>query len=189
MRIFLGENILWQSATKISKAIGMLSKLRHFVPSSVLVNIYNALITLYLTYGLISWGGACKTYPDKIPYPSKTCSTPNIFCKQNKIMSFIIRKCLCTAIKFLVLWIRLKLNARNRRKNAPINILYLFSRTSNSHYYSTRSSTQNFCAKKSRLDIRKNAFSRVGAKMWNEMPNSLKTYQGRPSEKNLKKLY
>ena len=27
-------------ATKIIKAIGMLSKLRHFVPSSVLVNIY-----------------------------------------------------------------------------------------------------------------------------------------------------
>ena len=37
----------------------MLSKLRHFLTSSVLVNIYNALITPYLTYGLISWGGAC----------------------------------------------------------------------------------------------------------------------------------
>ena len=30
----------------------MLSKLTHFIPSSVLVNIYNALITAYLTYGL-----------------------------------------------------------------------------------------------------------------------------------------
>ena len=46
----------------------MLSELRHFLPSSVLVNIYNALITPYLTYGLISWGGACtcKTYLNKI---------------------------------------------------------------------------------------------------------------------------
>ena len=43
----------------------MLSKLRHFIPSSVLVNIYNALITPYLTYGLIVWGNACKTYLDK----------------------------------------------------------------------------------------------------------------------------
>ena len=34
----------------------------------------------------------------------------------DKIVSFLIRKCLCTAIKFLVLWIRLKLNARQRRK-------------------------------------------------------------------------
>ena len=60
-------------------------------------------------------------------------------------------------------------------RNAPINILKLFSRTSNSHHYSTRSSTsQNFYTKKCRLDVQKNAFSRDGAKIWNEMPNSLK---------------
>ena len=53
-------------ATKISKTIGTLSKLRHFVPSSALVNIYNALITPYLTNGIISWGNPCKTYLDEI---------------------------------------------------------------------------------------------------------------------------
>ena len=63
-------------------------------------------------------------------------------------------------------------------RNAPINILNLFSRTSNSHHYSTRSSTSNskhfYIKKKSRLDIQKKAFSRVGAKIWNDMPNSFK---------------
>ena len=60
-------------------------------------------------------------------------------------------------------------------RNAPINILNLFSRTSNSHHYSTGSSpSQNFYIKKSRLDVQKNAFSGDGAKIWNEMPNSLK---------------
>ena len=34
--------------------------------------------------------------------------------------------------------------------------------------------------------LQKNAFSRVGAKIWDEMPNSLKTYQRRPSEKKPK---
>ena len=53
-------------------------------------------------------------------------------------------------------------------RNAPINTLNLFSRTSNSHYFnSTLSSTQNFYIKKSRRDtpgdMQKNAFSRVGA--------------------------
>ena len=60
-------------------------------------------------------------------------------------------------------------------RNAPINILNLISKTSNSYHYSTRSSTsQNFCIKKSRLNAQKNAFSCYGAKKWNEMPNSLK---------------
>ena len=67
--VLIDENLSWRThivtvAIKISKTIGMLSKLRHFVPSSVLVNIYNALITLYLTYDLISWRNACKTYLD-----------------------------------------------------------------------------------------------------------------------------
>ena len=60
-------------------------------------------------------------------------------------------------------------------RNAPINILNLISKTSNSHHYFARSSTsQNFYIKKSRLDAQKNAFSRYGAKKWNEMPNSFK---------------
>ena len=60
-------------------------------------------------------------------------------------------------------------------RNAPMNILNLISKTSNSYHYSTRSSTsQNFCIKKSRLNAQKNAFSCYGAKKWNEMPNSLK---------------
>ena len=60
-------------------------------------------------------------------------------------------------------------------RNAPLHILNLFSRTSNSHHYSTGSSTsQNFYTKKSTLDIQKNVFFLVGAKIWNEKPNSLK---------------
>ena len=75
-------------------------------------------------------------------------------------------------------------------RNIPINILNLFSRKSNSHHYSTRSSTsQNFYMKKSTLDIQKNAFSRVGAKIWNEMPNSLKNISKSTLKKNLKELY
>ena len=51
-------------------------------------------------------------------------------------------------------------------RNAPLHILNLFSRTSNSHHYSKGSSTsQNFYTKKSRLDIQKNVFFLVGAKM------------------------
>ena len=75
-------------------------------------------------------------------------------------------------------------------RNAPINILNLFSRKSNSHHYSTRSPTsQNFYIKKSTLDIQKNAFSRFGAKILNEMPNSLKNISQNTFKKNLKELY
>ena len=47
---------------ELSETIGLLPKLRHFVPHHTLVNIYNSLITLYLRYGLIVWGQASKTH-------------------------------------------------------------------------------------------------------------------------------
>ena len=52
--------------TRINKTIGMIAKLRHFVPSSALTNIYKSLILTYLTYGLVAWGNTSKNYLNKI---------------------------------------------------------------------------------------------------------------------------
>ena len=58
---------------------------------------------------------------------------------------------------------------------APKNILDLFTHTSSIHTYRTRSSTSNaFYIKQSRLEVQKNAFSRVGAKVWNVIPVSVR---------------
>ena len=40
-------------ATKLSKTVGLITKLRHFVLQHTLLNIYRALILPYLSYGLI----------------------------------------------------------------------------------------------------------------------------------------
>ena len=48
-----------------------------------------------------------------------------------------------------------------RHRNAPINIRDLFQDISNIHPYNTRSS---------RLSIQLDSFSRIGTKIWNEMP-------------------
>ena len=59
--------------------------------------------------------------------------------------------------------------------SAPINICNLFMKTSRVHSYNTRSSTSdNFYIKASTLEIQNNAFSRIGAKLWNEIPSSLR---------------
>ena len=44
----------------------MIAKLRHFVPSSALTNIYKSLILPYLTYGLVAWGNTSKNYLNTI---------------------------------------------------------------------------------------------------------------------------
>ena len=46
--------------------LGLIARLRHIFPSCTLLNIYQSLIAHYLTYALISWHNACKTFLDQI---------------------------------------------------------------------------------------------------------------------------
>ena len=51
------------------------------------------------------------------------------------------------------------------KNTAPDNISKLFSRISSVHTYNTRASTsEHFYTKESRLNVKRNAFSRVGSK-------------------------
>ena len=59
--IIIDSNLPWKSqvsyiAEKIKLNIGILSKLRYYVNSDILVKLYNALIYPFLTYGLIFLG-------------------------------------------------------------------------------------------------------------------------------------
>ena len=58
--ITLDQHLTWKPhiekvSKKISKVISILSYLKHFIPSQILVTIYNSLILPHLTYGLLLW--------------------------------------------------------------------------------------------------------------------------------------
>ena len=46
--------------TKISKGIGILAKMRHYVSTDVLKQLYHTFITPHIRYGIINWGSASK---------------------------------------------------------------------------------------------------------------------------------
>ena len=46
---------------KISRGIGILSKLRHFVTNDILTQLYYSLVYPFLTYGIIVWGNTYTT--------------------------------------------------------------------------------------------------------------------------------
>ena len=46
---------------KISRAVGIISKLRHYLPTSAILQIYYSLIHTHLLYGLIVWGSTYKS--------------------------------------------------------------------------------------------------------------------------------
>ena len=69
--VLLDSNLSWKFqinnvALKISRTVGVVARLRHFVPRTTLLNIYQSLILPHLTYGLAAWGQAAKTHFKKI---------------------------------------------------------------------------------------------------------------------------
>ena len=57
------------------------------------------------------------------------------------------------------------------KNTAPENILKLFYRISSFHTFNARASTsEHFHTKESRLNVKRNAFSRDGVKIWNGIP-------------------
>ena len=55
-----------KSLTKISRSIGVMSKIRHYLPKTVLLNLYLALIHSQLLYGIAVWGSTNQTLINKL---------------------------------------------------------------------------------------------------------------------------
>ena len=69
--VLIDNNLSWKHhidyiALKISKTIGIISRLRHFIPTSILLDIYRSLIHPYISYGLSVWGQTTKTNLERV---------------------------------------------------------------------------------------------------------------------------
>ena len=63
--ITINNKLNWNShinkvTNKISKTVGILNKLRSFLPSGVLQTIYNTLVLPHMIYGILVWGRHTK---------------------------------------------------------------------------------------------------------------------------------
>ena len=179
-KTFFDENLSWKThihsvANKISKTIGLIARLRHIVPTCTLLNIYQSLITPYLTYGLISWGNACKTLLDQILVLQKRALRLIYFAETNDHAIPFIVNAKILPLQSLYYESVCSLMYGANKNTAPDNILKLFSRISSVHTYKTRASTsEHFYTKESRLNVKRNTFSHVGVKIWNGIPQIIK---------------
>jgi len=75
--LFLDDNLTWNFhfdhlAAKLRRSNGILSKLRHFVPQSILKTLYYAIFHSHLSYAVIVWGQS-TTQNSRIGKLQKRC--------------------------------------------------------------------------------------------------------------------
>ena len=59
--VTIDKNLTWKShtdeiATKISKNIGIMNRLKHYLSSKILLILYNSFVLPYLYYLILTWG-------------------------------------------------------------------------------------------------------------------------------------
>ena len=178
--VMIDNHLSWKRhiyyvALKISRNVGIISKLRHFVPQKTLFSIYNSLILPYLSYGLVAWGQAAKSHLQKFIVlqkravrlinfaPSRSHAAP-FFIQSNIMPITMLYFKLCSTVM---------LNVYNNL--APHKITHLFTPSQEKHTYNTRSSSSgNYYINYSRLNQHKNSFSIMGAKSWNSIPQNIR---------------
>ena len=190
--VIIDQHLSWKHhinyiALKISRNIGIISRLRHFVPLKTLLSIYNSLISPYISYGLIAWGQASKSHLEKILILQKRAVRLINFLtfSTHAIPYFAHSNILPITMLYFKLSSTLMLDITTN--SAPQNICNLFTSTQDIHQYNTRSASSGnyYYINYSRLNHHKNSFSIVGAKIWNSIPES---YRGLPKHIFKKKI-
>jgi len=69
--VTIDENLTWKNhidniSKNISKGVGIINKLKHFIPEHVLYSLYCTLVLPYINYGIAAWGSSGKIHLDKI---------------------------------------------------------------------------------------------------------------------------
>jgi hypothetical protein len=174
--ITIDENLTWKRhvndvCNKCSRNIGVLNKLKYFLPKKSLYQLYCSLVLPYINYGILIWGNANKVYVNKVFRLQKRalrivsnshylCPSKPLFEKYNVLNAFDMYK------KEMAIFMYKYTNGL-----LPCSFDGILINHKENHSYNTRN-RNDF-----QLPIQKGlktAFS-TGPKMWNDLPNHIKT--------------
>ena len=171
----IDSNLSWKSqvsyiAKKIKRNIGILSKLRYYVNSDILVKLYYALIYPFLTYGLISW------WLTPILQLQKRATRVMTFSKFHEHSSPIFKR-----LNIVKLPDRVFLNIavfmyKFHNTRLPAVFDTFFTQVNKRHNYNTRSASNMFYTlPKVRTNYGIFNIRFKGPKVWNSISENLKT--------------
>ena len=178
--VLIDSKLTWQDhisyiSSKISKTVGIISRLRHFVPIDILANIYRSLIQPYLLYGLTVWGQAAQTYLEKLLILQKRAMRFIFFAPYRTHAISFFHSLNLLPLSFLYFKSVSSIMYDVSKDAAPESISRLFATSSETHNYNTRfASSGNFQIKHARTNYILKSFSSIGARMWNSIPLNIR---------------
>ena len=166
------ENII----NKLSKNVGILWKLRKFLPRKTLICLYYAFIQSHLLYGLVVWGSTIsgKSFNQLQLLQNNSIRAIIGLPKYEHISSYYF-KLEILKIKDLNKFEIAKLMYLYHSSCLPCSFDNYFVKPSNIHKYTTRSNDNfNYYIPKYRLARLQKSFKYTGVKIWNDLGTEIK---------------
>ena len=162
--VLIDKNLTWKPhidhiASKISKIVGILARIRHHVPFNILLQIYRSLIFPYTLYGIPVWGQAAQRDLEKILILQKRALRLIFFLnhRTHAIPLFLTSNILPVNMLYFETVSAIMHDVSTN--STPSNIRQLFIHSSDVHAHNTRSSsTKNFFIQESRLRVKLKSF-------------------------------
>ena len=174
----IDENLTWkphiENVCKLcSRNLGVLNKVKYFLPKNSLYQLYCSFILPFLSYGILLWGNASTQYMTKvfklqkrtlriISNSSYLSHTKPLFEKYNTLNIFQIY----SKEEGIFMY-------KHRNGLLPLSFDHVFTELGSNHEYNTRHKT-NF---RHEMHKMKTVFT-TGPKTWNKLPENVKkSYQ------------
>ena len=159
---------------KISRSIGILSKLKYILPKNVLLLLYNSLVLPHLTYCNIVWGNSYFSHLNKIRVLQKRAIRIITHSEYNSPSSPLFLKMKILPIQELITMNTLIFMYNFHTGHLPFLFKTLFVSNSCIHSYSTR---QRSLLHKPpvRSTHALNSFQNVGISKWNNLSENIRS--------------
>ena len=177
----MDENLNWkyhlsELSKKLARTCGIFFKIRHLLPTDVLVSLYNSLFASFLQYGIIVWGLTYDTHIKPIYILQKKVVRAIAFMNFTSPSSPIF-----SDLKILKLYdlFHLKLLLfvyESVNRISPSVFHNIFEILSDVHQHDTRQARKGdiFMTRHDTLQYGERSIRYTGAKSWNNIPFNIK---------------
>ena len=180
--ITIDEKLSWKPhltviASKLAKLCGLLYKLRPFLTKQLLMRVYYTLIYPNLLYGITCWGGCSKTVlqPLQIIHNRILRCINKLRMREIHVTELYILSNLLKITDIYILEI-CKLMYKYKHNLLPNIFTNMFIKINCIHSHITRSAIKNdYYMQRKQKCVGQRTLQYRGAKIWNEIPNSIKS--------------
>ena len=175
----IDEFLTWDAhissvSKKVSSGIGVIKKIKPFVPTSNLLSVYQSIVEPYLDYCSVVWDDISDQLTDKLQKLQNRAARVITGADYRTPSSVLLNK---------LGWSSLK-EKRNKQKAlmmfkimngmTPAYLEDIFTRNIGRSVYNLRISRRNVALPAVKTDYYRNSFAYTGAKIWNALPDEMK---------------